>query len=121
MTQTLHERFQSVRVSDAGQSGALQVFGLRWDCPSDLTYRTLDEALARSTLDVTEINQAGSVPLLQVTNKDDAPVFLMAGEHLVGAKQNRVLNASILVPARSELPIPVSCVEAGRWSYRSPK
>src|SRR5262249_11916427 len=43
------------------------------------------------------------------------------GEQLVGAKQNRVLNASIMVPRLSELPIPVSCVEAGRWGYRSPK
>jgi len=32
-----------------------------------------------------------------------------------------VLNASILVPAHSELPIPVSCVERGRWAYRSPQ
>jgi hypothetical protein len=121
MTQTLQERFRSVRLDDARLAGELQIFGVRWDCPADLTYTTLDEALAQKTLEVTEINQQGAVPLLQVTNKDDAPVFFMAGEHLVGAKQNRVLNASMLVPARSKLPIPVSCVEAGRWSYRSPK
>src|SRR5262249_7406479 len=35
--------------------------------------------------------------------------------------QNRVLNADVMAAARSELPIPVSCVEAGRWHYRSPK
>jgi hypothetical protein len=45
--------------------------------------------------------------------------FLMAGEQLKGGKQNRVLNASIMVPAQAELPIPVSCVERGRWGYRS--
>jgi hypothetical protein len=28
-----------------------------------------------------------------------------------------VLNLSILVPAKTELTIPVSCVERGRWSY----
>jgi hypothetical protein len=119
MTQALHERFRSVRVSNAGQAGALQVFGLNWDCPSGLAYTTLDEALARKTLEVSEVHQAGSVPLLKVVNREDAPVFLMAGEHLIGAKQNRVLNSSILVPPRSELPIPVSCVEAGRWSHQS--
>src|SRR5262249_41694510 len=54
-------------------------------------------------------------------NSSDRMVFLMAGEQLVGAKQNRVLNASIMVPPQSTLSIPVSCVEAGRWRYRTPK
>jgi len=45
-------------------------------------------------------------------------VLLAAGELLVGAKQNRVLNASIMVAAQSELLVPVSCVERGRWGYR---
>ena len=43
------------------------------------------------------------------------------GEQLAGGKQNRVLNASILVPAKSELPIPVTCVERGRWALRDPR
>src|SRR5262249_55522361 len=56
---------------------------------------------------------------LKVVNKDDLAVFLMAGEHLQGGKQNRVLNASILIGGKSETPIPVSCVERGRWAYRA--
>ncbi len=43
------------------------------------------------------------------------PVLLLDGEELVGAKQNRVLNLTILVAAQSTLTIPVSCVERGRW------
>jgi len=68
---------------------------------------------------VCEVSDGGSVPQLKVVNKDDLAVFLMAGEHLRGGKQNRVLNASILVAAHTELPIPVSCVERGRWAYRA--
>jgi hypothetical protein len=46
-------------------------------------------------------------------------VLLLDGEELIGAKQNRVLNLTILAPAHSTLVIPVSCVEQGRWSYGS--
>ena len=41
------------------------------------------------------------------------------GEELVGAKQNRILNVTVLVPARGIVRIPVSCVEQGRWSRGS--
>jgi len=36
------------------------------------------------------------------------------GEELIGAKQNRIVNLTILVAAGQTLHIPVSCVEAGR-------
>jgi len=64
---------------------------------------------------VTEISEAGSVPTLHVENALDVRVFLMDGQELVGAKQNRVLNTDVIVPAHSKLSIPVSCVEQGRW------
>jgi hypothetical protein len=45
----------------------------------------------------------------------------MVGELLVGCKQDRVLNTSMMVPSKTEMPIPVACVEAGRWGYHSRK
>lgn len=98
-----------------------QVFGLRRSGDSKLSYLTLDEALQRDLVDVTEITEGGRVPTLKVSNKAEDLLFLMAGEQLKGAKQNRVLNVSIMVGSRSAIPIPVSCVEAGRWQYRSAK
>src|SRR5262249_13231463 len=106
---------------EARSADGLQVFGLRWRPGSGPDYLTLDEALAAGTLDVTEVSEGGSVPYLKAVNRGDEPVFLMAGEHLVGARQNRILNTDVLVAARSELVIPVSCVEAGRWGYTSPR
>ena len=78
-------------------------------------YITLDEALLRG-LTITEIDAAGSVPELAVVNPLDVAVLLYDGEELVGAKQNRILNVSVLVGAGAKLPIPVSCVEQGRWN-----
>jgi hypothetical protein len=82
-------------------------------------YLTLDEALAKKSAHVTEVSEGGSVPELKFINEAGQPVFLLDGEELIGAKQNRVLNLSILVPAGKTLIIPVTCVERGRWHHRS--
>ncbi|MGD9347942.1 MAG: hypothetical protein PVH84_18915 [Candidatus Aminicenantes bacterium] len=81
-------------------------------------YLTLKEALEKQVLVITEVSHEGSVPELKVINSADIPVLLLDGEEVVGAKQNRVLNTTILVKEKSELVIPVSCTEQGRWSYR---
>lgn len=82
-------------------------------------YITLAEALEQNLFAVTEVSQGGSVTELKVANRADRPVLILDGEELVGAKQNRIVNASILVPAKSEIVIPVSCTEQGRWNYVS--
>mgnify|MGYP001264900998 FL=1 len=69
---------------------------------------------------IAEVSDAGSVPVLRVTNELDVRVFLMDGQELIGAKQNRILNTDVLVPANATLIIPVSCVEHGRWRDVSP-
>jgi len=86
-----------------------------------LFYLTLKEALDSGALVISEVSAGGSVPELKVINKGDLGVLLLDGEELMGAKQNRVLNTTILVGAHSEMLIPVSCTEAGRWEYSSPR
>src|SRR5207249_1949999 len=61
----------------------------------------------------------GSVPRLKVVNRAELPVLLVDGEELIGARQNRVLNTSMLLKEKSETEIPVSCTEQGRWGYAS--
>ena len=82
--------------------------------------RSLEEALADGTAKVTEVSAAGHVPELRVKNSGATPVLILDGEELVGAKQNRIVNVTILVPPQSEIVIPVSCIEAGRWAYARP-
>ena len=84
-------------------------------------YLTLKEALDMDLLTITELDSAGSVPRLKAFNKSKTPVLILDGEELTGAKQNRVLNASVLLKEESETVIPVSCTEQGRWSYKSKK
>jgi hypothetical protein len=113
------EGLGSAEVCGVRQAAGLQVFGLKWPSADGHDYLTLDEALEQQALEVTEVGAGGRVPTLKVANKSDRMVFLMAGEELVGGKQNRVLNASMMVPAKGQMPIPVTCVERGRWGYKS--
>jgi hypothetical protein len=82
-------------------------------------YLTMKEALEGQFLTVTEVTEGGAVPELKVINRGEKPVLLLDGEELSGAKQNRVLNTTILLKEKSETLIPVSCTEHGRWSYSS--
>ena len=59
-----------------------------------------------------------SVPTLTVTNPEEEATLLVAGEQFIGGDQNRTINVSVLVPARCDMEIPVSCLEAGRWGRR---
>ena len=79
-------------------------------------YITLAEAIALG-LSVTEVDEDGVVGELLVANPTPHRVLMYDGEELEGAKQNRILNVSVLVEAGSTLVVPVSCVEAGRWNY----
>jgi hypothetical protein len=95
----------------------LAVFPVLSDYVIPFDYLTLDEALTEDLIEVVEIDKGGSVPELKVINKSDKMVLILDGEELVGAKQNRIVNTTILIPAIETVVIPVSCVEEGRWSY----
>ena len=85
---------------------------------SSVEYIGLDEALARG-LEILEVDEHGVVEELHVKNPLDELVLLYEGEELVGAKQNRIVEWTILAEVHSKLTVPVHCVERGRWAYRS--
>lgn len=115
------EVLNCVEIGTLQQAGSLQVFGLKWLGGDTLEYATLDEALEDKVLEITEINERGQVPAVKLENKAKRMVFMMAGELLVGCKQDRVLTTSLMIPGKTELLIPVACVEVGRWGYSSRK
>lgn len=77
------------------------------------------DAFADGSLTITEVDEDGDVTHLKAFNQSDHPVLLLDGEHLEGAKQNRILNAAVLVAANRTTILPVACVEHGRWHYSS--
>jgi hypothetical protein len=111
--------FPNVRVADPVRHETLTVFPLFTEAQSEINYLVSDEAISAGTVTVEEVSDSGSVPNLLVDNRAESPVLFLEGEELRGAKQNRVLNTSLLVAPKSKTTIPVSCVEQGRWRHLS--
>ncbi len=108
-----------VRVGEPLRHQSLSVFPLFDGRQTPVEYLLADEGIGSGSVTVEEVSEGGSVPDLLVENKGDVRILFLEGEELVGAKQNRVLNTSVLIAAKSKVKIPVSCVEQGRWRYRS--
>jgi hypothetical protein len=115
----LMECLTTLEIGEPQMHGKIVILPLRGGKGGSIDYLTLREALSGSLIRVTEVDSGGSVPELKVVNGADLPVILLDGEELAGAKQNRVLNATILLKEKSDTVVPVSCTESGRWSYRS--
>jgi len=112
---SIAQRLERISVGESQQFKNLTMFPLVDDDPHEAYYLLLEEALESGVTKVTEVIESGSVPELKFVNEADKPVLLLDGEELVGAKQNRIINLTILVAAKTAIVIPVSCVEQGRW------
>ena len=96
---------------------------------------TLDEGIKAGSVIVTEQGSlrglvrrgqpvsrgsGAEVNRLVLVNNSDRPLLLLAGEIVTGGKQDRVIGADRLVPAKSDpIDLSVFCVEPGRWVARS--
>jgi hypothetical protein len=77
-------------------------------------YFLAHEAFGFGLLKMGEVG-GGQVPNVSLDNHSELPVLILDGEHLEGARQNRITNVTVLVAPNSKTVLPVSCVEQGRW------
>jgi len=68
---------------------------------------------------ITESTGEGIVGKLAAENKTSSFLLLTDADVLIGAKQNRIINKSILLDPMTKTVIDVSCVERLRWQYTS--
>jgi len=93
------ERLSQINLSESQVHDNLALFPLISEGNVEPHYLLLDEALEGGCARVTEVSDSGSVPELKFVNDCDQPVLLLDGEELMGAKQNRILNLTVLAPA----------------------
>ena len=120
--QILNDLLDTITVGAPQEFEDVQIFPLFTDkSESRATFLQLDEALEKGLAEITEVSNEGNVPQLTVVNKSPRDIIIYEGQQLIGAKQNRIVNITVVVAANSTLPIPVTCVEQGRWGYNSPR
>ena len=81
-------------------------------------YITLDEAQRAKVVFISELSSA-SVPTVLIKNTGSRAIYIMAGEIIIGGKQDRMVSFDILIPAGKEVRVEVRCVEHGRWHGKS--
>jgi len=94
----------------------LTIFPLISKTAAKPDYLMLNTALALGKAHIREVSIEGDVEALKFTNQLPLPVLIVDGEELLGAKQNRVVNVTVLAPPNATLTLPVSCVESDRWN-----
>ena len=119
MKVALSETLEQLEVGEPISHGSLHLFALMGGPSGEDGLTLLEDALEEGSFRLEELGESGSVPELRVINGGTTDVLVREGDELIGAKQNRVVNSSVLVAAESQLVLPVSCVERGRWSRRS--
>lgn len=115
----LRQLLEHLEIGPVQYADNLAMFPLIENRDATSGYRLLDAAIRTGEVRIREVSEGGSVPHLLLENDSVQPVLLLDGEELIGCKQNRVINLTVLAPPGKTLTIPVSCVEQGRWSARS--
>jgi len=117
---SLSEFMAGLEIREPTSAGGVTVYPLVNRGKVGPSYTLLADAVARDVASVEE-KGGGSVPVLVLINKSETLVLVTQGDELVGGKQNRIVNISLLAPPRSAVDLPVSCVEQGRWHSVSRK
>jgi hypothetical protein len=92
----------------------------RTDTPRPGDFVMLDEAVKNGWIEIGELD-GGRVPQVRISNLSKRTIYIMGGEILTGARQDRILASDLLLgPGTRNLVVPVYCVEHGRWTAVTP-
>ena len=92
---------------------------LQFNDNTNLKLETFGSLFKKKQVEATEIDENGVVNNIKVKNNSPNFLILHDGEIIVGAKQNRTIDKSVILKPRETRNVDVLCVEKGRWSFRN--
>ena len=108
-----------IKIIDIQDFKNIQIIQLSRYCDNALPIIGLHHAFANDLIKVSEVSESGSVNEIIIEHWSDKSLFILDGDIIYGAKQNRVFNTSILLPPNYISNLSVSCIEHGRWANES--
>ena len=109
--------FEFFAVEGTFSYGELKLTPIHCPTPAPDNIKGFDELFDQQKAFARELDQSASVTEINLENNSPHYLLLLDGEAIVGAKQNRITQKSLIVKPRSSQTIPVNCVEQGRWRY----
>lgn len=107
----------SVEILESQKYENVEAIPIRSDFFGKKDFLTLKKGYEMNLVEIKELDHS-TVNAVSCKNDSVAPLILIDGDEITGAMQNRIINDTLLIPAKSTVNIPVSCTEHGRWHTR---
>jgi hypothetical protein len=101
-------------ITDVQTTGNITIAQIKYESKEVENIISLESAFKSNSVTITELKEQ-QVNAVELHNLSNSYIFILDGDIIKGAKQNRVINTSILVAPKGKAIIPVSCIEEGRW------
>ena len=104
----------SIELLDSQKYENVEAIPIKSDFFGKKDFLTLKKGYEMGLVEIKELEHS-TVNTVSCKNDSVTPLILIDGDEITGAMQNRIINDTLLIPAKSTINIPVSCTEHGRW------
>ena len=104
----------SIELLDSQKYENVEAIPIKSDFFGKKDFLTLKKGYEMNLVEIKELEHS-TVNTVSCKNDSVTPLILIDGDEITGAMQNRIINDTLLIPAKSTINIPVSCSEHGRW------
>ena len=102
----------SIELLDSQKYENVEAIPIKTDFFGKKDFLTIKKGYEMGLVEIKELDHS-TVNTVSCKNDSVVPLILIDGDEITGAMQNRIINDTLLIPAKSTTNIPVSCTEHG--------